>query len=582
MGSLSQLEHWTTAYAFTAHHLPAHSELKQIYLDYTRHLPFKDVVTSTIKSAGMLSEWPSHLVYRALDHVMKDHFRKKLCQWKIEFPRPSASDCLPPTPTKIIHFAAADANSGSIDGTYKVHEHLMGLELGWDLEDDRNPVFQQGLQVMYGDQKTIENIQSTKVEQQESISLYNRRRWLLPVPGLFHVQMNLGGVILRKHWAPNEAAGETAAQDTRHALLRDIQFLGYKGFSQERSPWHSLDALINVSFNARVVATWLQCLEYKGVVSRSSIINEDSLCTFIQDTMEQSEFEDSLNMAQHILFSNDARKGVIPSTTKPYIRSDILKWPNHMITLARFMQPMQAYLVFRFAIKYGNLKAIECILPLLILLFLGSRKHKCGRELLYLMWSLHHSVSDEKLRAAIASTLVINISGRGDSFIPPDRHMEHINRLLQDDINAHKNSTHDWTTILRSYARLAPYYGKLRKAMEQAVDFKVSGKHSKRSTSFDVFSMALQMWKDGYVDWNNHSSGQFLCDHVAADGAILLPAAVDAFNRDVVDKQAGGMFNIPDNEKAPEEDAENDEEGYNSQEIEEEVFATEECFYFGD
>jgi hypothetical protein len=160
--------------------------------------------------------------------------------------------------------------------------------------------------------------------------------------------------------------------------------------------------------------------------------------------------------------------------------------------------------------------------------------------------------------------------------------MEHINKAIQDDIDAHKNSTHDWTTILRSYARLAPYYGKLRKAMGNAVEYKNNGKHSARSVVFDVFVMAMQMWKEGYVHWtNSKSADQFLCSYVAEDGAELLPAAIEAFNRDVVDKQAGaqpgqaeGIFTVPNGENKYGHDADDDEDEYSPQETDEQVFAT--------
>jgi hypothetical protein len=40
------------------------------------------------------------------------------------------------------------------------------------------------------------------------------------------------------------------------------------------------------------------------------------------------------------------------------------------------------------------------------------------------------------------------------------------------------NSTHGWTTILNSYARLAPYYVM---SWEGGIEYKTSGKHSQRN-----------------------------------------------------------------------------------------------------
>jgi hypothetical protein len=96
-----------------------------------------------------------------------------------------------------------------------------------------------------------------------------------------------------------------------------------------------------------------------------------------------------------------------------------------MTTLARFMLVLEAYLILRFAVKYGNIEAVEHILPLIAVLFLGSNKHKCARETLYLMWLLHPSISEKELRNTIGQSLLINTAGRSNSFIPLDRHLEH-------------------------------------------------------------------------------------------------------------------------------------------------------------
>jgi len=186
------------------------------------------------------------------------------------------------------------------------------------------------------------------------------------------------------------------------------------------------------------------------------------------------------------------------------------------------------------------------------------------------MWLLHPSVSYKNLRDTIIQSLLVNTSGVSNAFVPLDRHLEHINKNLRDDVNAHKNSTHDWTTILQSYARLAPYYGQLRNAMEKGVEYKSSGKHSNRDTSFDVFSMAIQLWKDGYVDWTTNSTRQFLCDHVLRTGVEALPKAVASFNRDVVDKQAGRLVGDIANDP---EIWERNEDDHDDQETEENVFA---------
>jgi hypothetical protein len=493
-----------------------------------------------VQGISTLADWKRHLCFRALDHALHWTLRTMLKRQKIGFPDPSESGCLLPIPADVIHFAAINANSGSVEGTYQTHDHLFGSELNWDIENsnDANSVFRQHLQLVCGDQKTVENIQFTKIDQEDSHDAYCTRRWLLPIPGLFHVQMNLAGVLLRENWTHTEVVDSQELM-TRHALLPDIQYLGYKGLSPERAPWHVLDNLITVSFNARVMAVWLQCLETTGHINRNDIITDKQLHEFVASSVEKPAFEKSMSMAESILFSTAALEGRIPEEVKDYTASDSFPWPSHMIVLARFTQVMHYYLMLRYSIKYGNTSALRTLLPFVMLLFLGSKKNKCAREVMYLVWLLEPSTSNKSLSDAILQSLLINSSGRKDAFIPLDRRIEHDNSGLQHDINAHKNSTHDWTTILQSYARIVPSFIKIRDLWEHSVQYKISNKHSARDTSIDVFSMAFSLWKENHVDWTIQHPRQLVCEHVIAVGAAMLPVAITAFNRDVVDKQSG-------------------------------------------
>jgi len=94
-----------------------------------------------------------------------------------------------------------------------------------------------------------------------------------------------------------------------------------------------------------------------------------------------------MQITQNILLSRQARDGTVPPTIQA-LQSDPepdTQWPHQMTTLARFILVLETYLILRFAVKYRNIEAVEHILPLIAILFLGSNKHKCARETLYLM-----------------------------------------------------------------------------------------------------------------------------------------------------------------------------------------------------
>jgi len=537
MGSLSRLEHWTTAYAFAVPSLLKETRLQQSQLKHQIHLPLDDVITSFVRTADAISTWTANLLHRALDHGIPQSFRSTMIRLKIAFPIPTSGGLQSPSPASVLHFAAINANSGTIDGTYRVHQFLVESELGWKTEGKVDAMFKDGLQLMCGDQKTIEHIFATKIDQQDSRSHYDRRRWLWPVPGLFHVQMHTGDIVLRVHWAA-PISDDGTNLDTRHCMLRDVNYLGYKGLSPERSPWHVLDPVITTCFDARVLAVWLQCLEHNNVVSRNQIITKDDLDSLVDRLGSKASLERNISMTEKILFSSDAQEGLFPSQLQLSTPEVQLRWPTHMTTLARYMQSMRAYLIFRLAIKHGDLRTIQIMLPFLTCLFLGCNKTKCARELIYLMWLLHPAVSDDKLRDAVTQSLLINTSGKKGSFIPLDRHMEHINKSLRDDINAHKNSTHDWTTILQTFTRISPYYGRIRDTTERSVEYKVSTAHTRRKTDLDVFNLAMNLWKEDQVNWKVDLPRQYECDSPLSTGTGALASAIEAFNTDVVDRQA--------------------------------------------
>jgi hypothetical protein len=77
-------------------------------------------------------------------------------------------------------------NEGTVDGTYSVIEEIFINQFKYDPEKD----FDDSLQLMYGDQKSISLVQTVQKERLDSEDSYEKLNWILAVPGLFHWRTN--------------------------------------------------------------------------------------------------------------------------------------------------------------------------------------------------------------------------------------------------------------------------------------------------------------------------------------------------------------------------------------------------------
>ena len=65
------------------------------------------------------------------------------------------------------------------------------------LQLNHNNNFKDRLYLAYGDQKTAKLIRACKRERTEAALSYDSHRWVLPVPGLWHLRLNFLYTIMR-------------------------------------------------------------------------------------------------------------------------------------------------------------------------------------------------------------------------------------------------------------------------------------------------------------------------------------------------------------------------------------------------
>src|ERR1700760_5026987 len=305
LGSTQRMTHYATAYAVVNRYAPPQG-LTQDMLRRSSPLPMIDVIShwKQLKEDIRDDVWIKQLLFRALDHGIGQEFNMWRKRHSIPWPVTN-KETLSPEPQDLVYLGGLPLNTGTTEGTAQAHYMMMDRELGLKA-DGNDSVFTKRLYLIHGDQKSVELSRNVQKEQVDSISPFERRNWLLPIPALFHVQMNLAGALLQVFWQPRDKKG--SGKYTQHSFLTDVSFLGLKGISLERAPWHDLDMLIRTSFDARMLAMFLQCSEDLGLATRSRQKTPDGIHKMIR-SMEPTDFSAVLELIDKRLFSSTAYDG---------------------------------------------------------------------------------------------------------------------------------------------------------------------------------------------------------------------------------------------------------------------------------
>ena len=112
---------------------------------------------------------------------------------ELEYPHMPEINILPSTKTMHVNLGPIIKSEASINGNYCVLKTIFLEQL--QLNCDNN--FQDQLYLAYSDQKTAKLIHACKQKRAEAALLYDSHCWVLPVPGLWHLQLNFLYTIIR-------------------------------------------------------------------------------------------------------------------------------------------------------------------------------------------------------------------------------------------------------------------------------------------------------------------------------------------------------------------------------------------------
>jgi hypothetical protein len=307
-------------------------------------------------------------------------------------------DLLKPRKTAAQNPGASFYNEGTIEGTFGVHRDIWQEKFGLK-EDDATGDFATRLWLVCGDQLTCSHSRAVQRDQAYTSQAYDRRRWMLTVPGLFHVQMNLLHTIVRTHWKPQDQLF------SRATLIHDVDYWNRSGITQENAKFHLVEPLLRQGFAARVLALWYEALHsmglfkelYQGGMDRQQAVGQAIM------NLTPEQVLDAVDRVYNQAFTKKAWDG---SNTRD----------KEFVSMARYIQEVEIFLVLRHAIRHGDVGIIRRLVDPLIVIFFGAEQHKYGHEMLNLRWLLSESVSTPELQKAILAAMLANINGKIDGF----------------------------------------------------------------------------------------------------------------------------------------------------------------------
>ncbi|KAI1827953.1 hypothetical protein F4861DRAFT_535389 [Xylaria intraflava] len=381
-----------------------------------------------------------------------------------------------------LQIGAIFEDEGTIDGVYRVHEELWQRRLEFKEYDDR-------LTLVYGDQKTTSFIRRIKQSQSEASEPWERKKWMLPVPALFHIELNYIEMLFRVFWDTGDSKTRSSA-----VISADVEFFQRGRHINKRSlKYHQTVPLLIHGFTARILALLLRELRTRGYLTLpDSDLNVDTVKELITTT-DPEILESVLDGIWTTVFTKRGWTGRYEGTSEDDVDKD---FRSH----CRLMQAVEILLTIHEAVRKGEYGVLRDVIPQLPILFWGGRSSNYGPEMLYFAWLLHESVSDERTRDAILQGGLVRCVTAGSGYKSIDIHLEHINAGYALDIKNNKNSTHDIRSTFSRLALNGNYLAVIRKSVDRMFGARQKGTHTSGDATIDIISYACKLFKDGLGD----------------------------------------------------------------------------------
>jgi hypothetical protein len=243
------------------------------------------------------------------------------------------------------------------DNSRLIVEWLKQLKLGG--KDMQTEIGLNRVMAWVGDQLTVDRLRNLFRFRAEDDNSFERLDWLVVPPGFLHISMAFANSIHKQHLGTSKSRGLSAAFDMlgRHGLMSQ---------KTQGTFFHDLNETLHIIADAQIRELWLQVSGAKSLA----------------DLREKSP-EHLWKLAEKIVSGHASSLALVKLRSKP--RRDEIKEQSVM-----FLRNVLPYIMFRNAIKQGDVGLMEDMVPQLLFRFLGGNNNKYAIEMLELLQGLHH------------------------------------------------------------------------------------------------------------------------------------------------------------------------------------------------
>ncbi|KAJ7670870.1 hypothetical protein DFH06DRAFT_1370098 [Mycena polygramma] len=244
-----------------------------------------------------------------------------------------------------------------------------------------------------GDQLTVDRLRNLFKFRAEDDNSFERLDWLIVPPGFLHISMAFANSIHKQHLGTSKGRG----------LLAAFDLLGRKGLQSSKTEgpfFHDLNETLHIIADAQIRELWLQV---SGAQKLADLRNKSP--------------EQLHELAQKILSGHASSGALVKLRQKT--RKDEIKEQSVM-----FLRDVLPYVMFRAAIKQGDVGLIEDMIPQLLLRFIGGKNSKYSIEMLELLQGLHRDWPPEVRDFIRNHCWLLNNTGRRAGHMPIDEAQE--------------------------------------------------------------------------------------------------------------------------------------------------------------
>ena len=400
------------------------------------------------------------------------------------------------------------ANEGTTEGTIQVMEDYLEKQFCEDPDDEHT--WNDRLLLWHGDVKTIQRLLSVQAMRADtSERAYDRKAWVFPVMGLWHLKYNLLKLIRNTHFGGSQPIDDTCIQFAADKWDRTN--------ANRVDDFQKLEELLIHSYQSRIVGLLLhQSGRYFSRREdaedwiRSMSTPEVARCVEeVVDAFNPSDFE-----------HQDGREDGPPVHNQ--------QWVNHQC----FIRHMDIYFLLRRAIKFADIGVLKEALREACILFQakGARCDNYAPELLRLLHTCDTTAASGHLRGAVIRNMLVNLSGKAGRTFEMDRLVEFINRLVSVTKKNRANSTKSLESLLREITLTAPYALKLKVSIEQTFGRVYPGRHPLKPAHEDIWIMAKALSQGSFRTLDQEANTAYVALNLRREGLRSLPANIHKYN----------------------------------------------------